>query len=122
MTFDRPSYSLRAALLGAVALAALGGVAYESSVIPVSAAATTAQPAAGPASFADVVDRVRPAVVSVKVKLADADPVDEEDSIPGMPDFPKNSPFYHFFRRFGMPNGNDDNNNDGGSAPRHHFS
>ena len=42
MTFDRPSYSRRAALLGAVALAALGGVAYENSVIPVSAAATTA--------------------------------------------------------------------------------
>jgi hypothetical protein len=29
MLFDRPSYSLRAALLGAVALAALGGVAVE---------------------------------------------------------------------------------------------
>jgi len=120
MTFDRPSYSLRAALLGAVALAALGGVAFETSTIPVSAAATAAQPAAGPASFADVVDRVRPAVVSVKVKLADADPVDEEDSIPGLPDFPKNSPFYHFFRRFGMPNDND-NNNGGDRAPRHHF-
>src|SRR5271169_4746292 len=118
MTFDRPSYSLRAALLGAVALAALGGVAFETSAVPVSAAATTAQPAAGPASFADVVDRVRPAVVSVKVKLADADPVDEEDSIPGLPDFPKNSPFYHFFRRFGMPN---DNNNGGDRTPRHHF-
>jgi serine protease Do len=120
MTFDRPSYSLRAALLGAVALAALAGVAFETSAIPVSAAATAAQPAAGPASFADVVDRVRPAVVSVKVKLADADPVDEEDSIPGLPDFPKNSPFYHFFRRFGMPNDND-NNNGGDRAPRHHF-
>src|SRR5277367_960179 len=120
MTFDRPSYSLRAALLGAVALAALGGVAVETSVIPVSAAATTAQPAAGPASFADVVDRVRPAVVSVKVKLADADPVDEEDSIPGLPDFPKNSPFYHFFRRFGQPDENN-NNNEGDHAPRHHF-
>ena len=117
MTFDRPSYSLRAALLGAVALAALGGVAFETSTIPVSAAATQA---AGPASFADVVDRVRPAVVSVKVKLADADPVDEEDSIPGLPDFPKNSPFYHFFRRYGMPNDND-NNNGGDRAPRHHF-
>ncbi len=95
MTFDRPSYSLRAALLGAVALAAVGGVAFETSVIPVSAAATTAQPAAGPASFADVVDRVRPAVVSVKVKLADADAVDDEDSqgMPGLPDIPKNSPF-----------------------------
>jgi serine protease Do len=120
MTFDRPSYSLRAALLGAVALAALGGVAFEASVFPVSAAATTAQPAAGPASFADVVDRVKPAVVSVKVKLADADPVDQDDSqgMPGLPDFPKNSPFYHFFRRFGMP---DDNNNDGDRAPRRHF-
>ena len=118
MTFDRPSYSLRAALLGAVALAALGGVAFETSTIPVSAAATTARPAAGPASFADVVDRVKPAVVSVKVKLADADPVDEEDSVQGLPDFPPDSPFYHFFRRFGLP----DDNNDGDSdrAPRHH--
>src|SRR5271170_6134807 len=122
MTFDRPSYSLRAALLGAVALAALGAVAFETSAVPVSAAATTAQAPAGPASFADVVDRVKPAVVSVKVKLADADPVDEEDAIPGLPDLPKNSPFYHFFRRFGMPNDNDNNNGGGGDrAPRHHF-
>ena len=128
MSFDRPSYSLRAALLGAVALAALGGVAVETSVAPVSAAdtitqtaATTVQAPAGPASFADVVDRVKPAVVSVKVKLTDADPVDDEDSdgIPGMPDIPKNSPFYHFFRHFGMPEGN---NGDGDHAPRHHFS
>src|SRR5580700_7649952 len=120
MSFDRPSYSLRAALLGAVALAALGGVAVETSVAPVSAAATTAQAPAGPASFADVVDRVKPAVVSVKVKLSDADPVDDEDSdgIPGLPDIPKNSPFYHFFRHFGMP----DDNGDGDHAPRHHFS
>ena len=119
MTFDRPSYSLRAALLGAVALAALGSVAYETSVVPVSAAATTAQPAAGPASFADVVDRVKPAVVSVKVKLDDADQVDDEDlqGMPGLPDMPKNSPFYHFFRHFGMPDGN----NDGDRGPRHHM-
>src|SRR6185437_11232235 len=125
MSLDRPSYSFRAALLGAVALAALGGVAVETSVAPVSAAATSAQtPAlqapAGPASFADVVDRVKPAVVSVKVKLSDADQVDDEDSdgIPGMPDIPKNSPFYRFFRHFGMPD-----NNDGDHAPaRHHFS
>src|SRR6202161_4942452 len=117
MSFDRPSYSLRAALLGAVALAALGGVAVETSVAPVSAAATSAQPPAGPASFADVLDRVKPAVVSVKVKLSDADQVDDEDSegTPGMPDIPKNSPFYHFFRHFGMPEGN---NNDGDRSDR----
>jgi serine protease Do len=128
MSFDRPSYSLRAALLGAVALAALGGVAVETSVAPVSAAATTAeapavQAPAGPASFADVVDRVKPAVVSVKVKLSDADPVDDEDSdgIPGMPDIPKNSPFYRFFRHFGMPDGNDGADRGDHTPPHHHF-
>src|SRR5208282_2520992 len=121
MPFVRPSYSLRAALLGAVALAALGGAAFETTLVPVSAAATTAQAAAGPASFADIVDRVRPAVVSVKVKLADANPVDDEDSqgMPGLPDLPRNSPFYRFFRHFGMPNNND--NNDGERGPRHHL-
>jgi serine protease Do len=120
MLFVRPSYSLRAALLGAVALAALGGAAFETTLVPVSVAATTAQPAAGPASFADIVDRVRPAVVSVKVKLADADTVDDEDSqgMPGLPDIPRNSPFYRFFRHFGMP---DNNNNDGERGPRHHM-
>src|SRR3977135_3687154 len=94
MSFDRPSYSLRAALLGAVALTALGGVAFEASVAPVDAAATTAQAPAGPASFADSGDRVKPAVVSVKVKLSDADQVDDDDSpgMQGMPDIPKDSP------------------------------
>jgi serine protease Do len=123
MSFDRPSYSLRAALLGAVALATLGGVAAETSVAPVSAAATTAQAPAGPASFADVVDRVKPAVVSVKVKLSDADQVDDEDSdgIPGMPDIPKNSPFYRFFRHFSMPDNNDGQDR-GDRSPRRHFS
>jgi serine protease Do len=128
MLFDRPSYSLRAALLGAVALAALGGVAVETSVAPVSAAATTAEaPAvhapAGPASFADVVDRVKPAVVSVKVKLSDADQVDDDDSdaAPGLPDIPKNSPFYRFFRHFGMPGDNNDGTDRGDRAPHHHF-
>ena len=120
MAFVRP-FSLRAALLGAVALTALGGVAFETSVAPVDAAATSAQAPAGPASFADIVDRVKPAVVSVKVKLSDADQVDDDssDSIPGLPDIPKNSPFYHFFRHFGMP---DNNNNEGDRAPRRHFS
>jgi serine protease Do len=123
MSFDRPSYSLRAALLGAVALAALGGVAVETSVAPVSAAATTAQAPAGPASFADVVDRVKPAVVSVKVKLSDADQVDDDDSdaAPGLPDIPKNSPFYRFFRHFGMPGDNNDGADRGDRAPHHHF-
>jgi serine protease Do len=123
MPFVRSSYSLRAALLGAVALAALGGAAFETSMTPVSAAATaTPQSPAGPASFADVVDRVKPAVVSVKVKLADADAVDDEDGAPNgapsLPDIPRNSPFYHFFRHFGLP---DDNNGDSDRMPHRHL-
>ncbi len=121
MSFSRSSHSFRAALLGAVALTALGGFAFESTMVPVRAAATTAQTAAGPASFADIVDRVKPAVVSVKVKITDADPVDDEESdaapnMPGLPDMPRNSPFYHFFRHFGMP----DNNDGDHGMPRRH--
>src|SRR5271156_155977 len=123
MSFDRPSYSLRAALLGAVALAALGGAAFETSVAPVSAAATSALAPAGPASVADVVDRVKPAVGVVKVKLSDADQVDDDDSdaAPGLPDIPKNSPFYRFFRHFGMPDNNDGADRGDHTPPHHHF-
>jgi serine protease Do len=120
MLFVR-SRSLRAALLGAAAAAAVGGIAFEKTFVPVHAVAATAapsaiapQPAAGPASFADIVDRVRPAVVSVKVKISGADPTDDEDS-QGLPDFPPNSPFYHFFRHFGLPG-----HGDGDSIPRRH--
>ncbi len=110
--------SLRAALLGAVGVAAIGGAAFERALIPVHAVAATSeattspsapsaiapQPAAGPASFADIVDRVKPAVVSVKVKLSNVDDsTDDQDGPQGLPDFPPNSPFYHFFRHFGLP-------------------
>jgi serine protease Do len=111
--------SLRRALLGAVACAAIAGVAMEKGLDPLSVVAAAAadgaiapQPAAGPASFADIVDRVKPAVVSVKVKMVDADQSDDQDSR-GLPDFPPDSPFYRFFRHFGLP-GDDD------AAPRRH--
>jgi len=117
MSSVRRSRSLRAALLGAAACAALGVGAFESALLPVYAAAAPAseiapQPAAGPASFADIVDRVKPAVVSVKVKLTDVSPADEED----LPDLSPNSPFYHFFRHFGLPDRGD------GATPRRHSS
>ena len=116
----RRSRSLRAALMGAVACAALGGAAFERTLLPghaVAAAepsAITAQPAAGPASFADIVDRVKPAVVSVKVKLSDIDRSDQEEG-QDLPDFPPNSPFYRFFRHFGLPG-----HGDGEGMPHRH--
>ncbi len=61
---------LRAALLGAAAIAVAGVLTVEALPVashPALAAASTLS--AGPASFADVVDRVKGAVVSVKVKI-----------------------------------------------------
>ena len=105
----------RAALLGAVAAAALLGAFADASLgfPPVAhAAAALAQTAqAGPGSFADVVDRVKGAVVSVKVKITESG--DETDA-PATPRFAPGSPMEKFFRQFG----DGGNGNGGGRAPR----
>jgi serine protease Do len=107
--------SLRAALLGAVAIVAIGGVALES-VPQMSHAATAATVApAGPASFADVVDRVKGAVVSVKVKISDAG--EGQSQLPQMPEFAPGSPLDRFFRQFGE--GQDGEGDMPGMRPRH---
>ena len=100
-----PAKSLRAALLGAAAIAAVGAMAFESLPLATDPAlAATTAPSVAPASFADVVDRVKGAVVSVKVKLQDVSASDD-DSMQRTPNFPKGTPFEHFFRQFGEPNG-----------------
>lgn len=114
-------------LLGAVALAALGtagvlqglvappyGPAYAQQIAPAPAVTVPGQ-----ASFADLVDRVKPAVVSVQVKVA-IDNVRDEGGMqrfggqqgddgfggPGMgPGMGPGSPFEQFFRRFGGEGG-----------------
>ncbi|PZA12700.1 serine peptidase [Rhodopseudomonas palustris] len=62
------------------------------------------QPAQQPVGFADIVDKVKPSVISVKVNIADkmAKNEDREDF-----SFPPGSPMERFFRRFGgeMPPG-----------------
>jgi serine protease Do len=55
-----------------------------------------------PVGFADIVAKVKPAVISVQVKMetkGSSSSDDDEQQIP----FPPNSPFQRFFRRFGMP-------------------
>ncbi|WP_395665666.1 Do family serine endopeptidase [Methylocella sp.] len=115
---DRPAASrptkspLRAALLGAVAAAVVTGSVAGSFVGAPVAVAETAAPAltasAHPTSFADVVDHVRDAVVSVKVKIANAsDDEDDEDAAPRgrIPRLEPGDPLERFFRRFGQPGG-----------------
>jgi serine protease Do len=106
---------LRAALLGAVAAVALGAAVVESGAFaPTFAVADTQQPSAGPASFADVVDRVKSSVVSVKVKMDQTS--DAESDMQGMPQFPPGSPFDRFFKQFGLP---DDQDQGDAPMPRH---
>src|SRR5271166_4944547 len=118
---SRPK-SLRTALLGAAAIAAVGGLAAESlplSTHPASAAAPA--PSAGPASFADVVDRVKNAVVSVRVKVDESKAAFDGETR-SVPDFPK-GPFEKFFRQFAEPGFGDRFNFDdnGPSRPRPHM-
>src|SRR5208337_3065566 len=73
-------------------------VAYPFSVRvarPKSFRAALLGAAAGPASFADVVDRVKGAVVSVKVKTEESNVSYDGDSQP-MPNFPKGGPLEKF--------------------------
>ena len=88
---------LRRALMAATAAATLGGAGMADAV----ASSAYAAESSGPASFADIVDHVKGAVVSVKVKISE---VAEDDSDFDEPP-QRGGPFERFFKRFGMPPG-----------------
>ena len=96
----------RAGMMASVAILALlgAGLATESFMTsaPANAAASTqsATVATFP-SFADVVSRVRPAVVSVKVKVEQVAAGAEDGEQFQMPDLPPGHPLEKFFRQFG---------------------
>jgi serine protease Do len=102
---NMPDKMPRFILLGCTALAAtffISGPAGRLS-LTVPAYADSLQ---HPTGFADVVKKVKPAVIAVRVKI-DSGPVTTDD---GLSD---ESPLERFFRRFGLPG-----ENDGSSAPR----
>ncbi|NIX76916.1 trypsin-like peptidase domain-containing protein [Microvirga terricola] len=96
--------------LGAAAVAALiaGGAVESGLVVPNPAHAelrSMSQPVQSMPSFANVIDQVKPAVVSVKVKmLSVADRGGDDDESDGsefaVPDMPPGSPMDRFFRQF----------------------
>jgi serine protease Do len=89
--------------LGALALA--GQPLFTPDTLPGLSAPAHAQSAnvARPAGFADIVEKVKPAVVSVRVKM-EAGPQLSSDDFQA-PQGQQGSPFEFFFKRFGMPNG-----------------
>src|SRR4051812_1130443 len=102
-----PARKRTAKWLGAAAVAAIiaGGAVDTGLIAPNPAHAelrSMSQPMQGMPSFADMIDRVKPAVVAVKVKVQNvaAQGDDEDGQQFSMPDFPPGSPMERFFRQF----------------------
>jgi serine protease Do len=91
---------------GLLAVALLGGTALTgltASTFPfVDAKAETVLNHAPVEGFADLVEKVMPAVISVEVKFANVANMSEDGQarIPGLDDLPQNSPFRRFFEQF----------------------
>jgi len=102
LTARRVTLLASVAALGAATLFA-GPLGYWPSSLTSPAIATEAA-AQHPASFADVVAKVKPAVISVRVKVDAAadDGMTEENKGEHINPFDQNSPMYKFFRRFGQ--------------------
>jgi len=92
-------------ILAAAALIATSALGLTlGNFVPFAAAETATQPTIetpygrAPLTFADLVAKVSPAVVSINVK-GDAK-VADNDQIPGLPDLPEDNPLYDFFKQF----------------------
>ena len=111
---ERPRWrqlTRKPALLAAAALIATGALGLMlGNSVPLAVAETATQQTIetpygrAPLSFADLVAKISPAVVSINVK-GDVKVADNDMQIPGMPDLPEDNPLYDFFKQFrkGMP-------------------
>src|ERR1043165_1639127 len=75
-----------------------------------------AQSVQRPVGFADIVEKVKPAVISVRVKMDGGARTMSFDG--GDSPFPPGSPMERFFRRFGMPDGQETPNMPSPRGPR----
>jgi serine protease Do len=110
----RPVFSLRKFALMASVVAGLGAAVYGfgPSHGPADVFTSTAhaqvnnevRKVAQPVGFADIVERVKPSVISVKVAIGDKGSKDDSANNDDSP-FQPGSPMERFFRRFGGPDG-----------------
>jgi serine protease Do len=75
------------------------------SPIASTSAYAAEEPVQQPAGFADIVAKVKPAVISVRVKLDESEGSGFSPSMGQDMPFPQGSPMEKFFRQFGSPNG-----------------
>jgi serine protease Do len=106
---------LLATVTGLAAATLVAGSQISRSGVLIISAANAAENTQRPVGFADIVEKVKPAVVAVRVKM---DANAKTAGFDGNSPFPPNSPMEQFFRRFGMPGGNGTTN--GQDQPRNH--
>src|SRR4051794_19038516 len=99
----------RVALLASAAVLSPGVLFSGLQIVPQPGAALFASPAYAqtaqrPVGFADIVEKVKPSVISVRVKV-DGGP--KMMGFDGDSPFPPGSPMERFFKRFGMPDDQD---------------
>ena len=99
----------RAGVIAALSVAGLIGAAAVVPQTPAVAQFNTENMSRAPLSFADIVERVKPAVVSIHVKGGVKPARDNNNrpgrrSMPDIPDLPEDHPLHDFFKRFGQPN------------------
>ncbi len=92
------------ALAGVLGAGALAVPALTSSSVPALAAAQARTFEYQPTQFADLVDEVRPAVVSITVEGKSKRGQRFSRNMPQFPDLPEGHPFREFFDRFAQPN------------------
>ena len=108
--------SLMAGVAGLGATVLLAGPGFNSRLgLNAVSPSAHAQGVQRPVGFADIVEKVKPAVVSVRVKMDGGPRVGFEGDSPFRP----GSPMDRFFREFGLPNegGRDGNQGNQGGAP-----
>jgi serine protease Do len=110
---SRRTRSVRRVALLTTAIAGIGGAAFVlapnmpafvGSALAQNLTEKVQQLPQRPIGFADIVEKVKPAVISVRVKIdrpADQGLSNDDNDLP----FPPGSPFDRFFKRFGAPNG-----------------
>ena len=119
--WPRAVQARRLVLLATVAGLGVAGASVGPNVLHQSlrfnaAAANAAEIARRPAGFADLVEKVKPAVISVSVRM---DAGAEMMGFDGDKPFPPNSHMQRFFHHFGMPDG--DNAPDNQRRPNGHI-
>jgi serine protease Do len=106
--FTARRWALLAGVAGISAAVLFAGPGFlPKASFPTVSTMAYAQSAQRPVGFADIVEKVKPAVISVRVKMnSDARVMSFEG---GKSPFQQGSPMDRFFRRFGSPDGNTPN-------------